>query len=399
MKTNFDNFNLIEKPLLVNEAGLVVYLYTNYLAAKNKDFISFEESYPGFNYSQDMNLTSLDTAFYNNKAYTDFVRSVKKESLPYLEEFFHDQNEDILNLFYIFTENDGNYLPFMAGIFQNINVTSIKDFSYELFDLIFTLFFLKYMGVDLDDAELKSNTIKEWTKKALKSDFLSLISALPYEDRLAMNLLRSFSNKKTIYKRLYPLLEKICEILENNFPKIQDEFMEHFKKIKKDDYKKVYEIINQVGLTYFLRKREQPLNVYGLILAPNMTMIQFISEDYDYAFIKFGIYSNKDFVKEKNKLKHLSQYLKILGDPTRIDILDLLKEKNYYAKELSDKLYITPATLSYHISQLHVCGFIGAYIEGRKTYYYLRRPGFEKVIEELTEFSKDIREERNAKES
>lgn len=399
MNPKFNNFNLVKKPLLVNEAGLVVYLYTNYLAAKNKDFISFEESYPGFNYSQDMNLTSLDTAFYNNKAYTDFVRSVKKESLPYLEEFFHDQNEDILNLFYIFTENDGNYLPFMAGIFQNINVTSIKDFSYELFDLIFTLFFLKYMGVDLDDAELKSNTIKEWTKKALESDFLSLISALPYEDRLAMNLLRSFSNKKSIYKRLYPLLEKICEILENNFPKIQDEFMEHFKKIKKDDYKKVYEIINQVGLNDFLIKREQPLNIYGLILAPNMTMIQFISDDYDYAFIKFGIYSNKDFVEKENKLKHLSQYLKILADPTRIDILDLLKEKNYYAKELSDKLYITPATLSYHISQLHVCGFIGAYIEGRKTYYYLRKPGFEKVIEELTEFSKDIREERNAKES
>lgn len=399
MNPKFNNFNLVKKPLLVNEAGLVIYLYTNYLAAKNKDFFSFEESYPGFNYSQDMNLTSIDTAFYNNKSYTDFVRNVKKESLPYLEEFFHDQNEDILNLFYIFTENDGNYLPFMAGVFQNINVTSIEDFSYELFDLVFNLSFLRYIGVDIDDPELKSTTIKEWSKKALKSDFLSLIASLPYEDKFSMALLRSFSNKKSIYDRLYPLLEKICQILENNFPKIQDEFMEHFKKIKKDDYKKVYEIINQVGLTYFLRKREQPLNVYGLILAPNMTMIQFISEDYDYAFIKFGIYSNKDFVKEKNKLKHLSQYLKILGDPTRIDILDLLKEKNYYAKELSDKLYITPATLSYHISQLHVCGFIGAYIEGRKTYYYLRRPGFEKVIEELTEFSKDIREEEHGKES
>lgn len=399
MKTHFDNFNLIEKPLLVNEAGLMIYLYTNYLAAKNKNFISFEESYPGFNYSQDMNLTTIDNAFYDNRAYVDFIKNVKKESYPYLEEFFKDQNEDILNLFYIFSENDGNYLPFMAGIFQNINVTSIKDFSYEIFELIFDLFFLRFVGVDIDNTELKSANIKEWIAKALKSDFLSLIASLPYEDKLAMELLRSFSNKKTIYNRLYPLLEKICEILENNFPKIQDEFTEHFEKIKKDDYKKVYEIINQVGLNDFLIKREQPLNIYGLILAPNMTMIQFISEDYDDAFIKFGIYSNKDFVKEKNKLKHLSQYLKILGDPTRIDILDLLKERNYYAKELSDKLYITPATLSYHINQLHVCGFIGAYIDGRKTYYYLRRPGFEKVIEELREFSKDISEERNAKES
>ena len=399
MKTHFDNFNLIEKPLLVNEAGLMIYLYTNYLAAKNKNFISFEESYPGFNYSQDMNLTTIDNAFYDNRAYVDFIKNVKKESLPHLEEFFKDQNEDILNLFYIFSENDGNYLPFMAGIFQNINITSIKDFSYEIFELIFDLFFLRFVGVDIDNTELKSANIKEWTAKALKSDFLSLIASLPYEDGLAMELLRSFSNKESIYNRLYLLLEKICEILENNFPKIQDEFTEHFEKIKKDDYKKVYEIINQVGLNDFLVKREQPLNIYGLILAPNMTMIQFISEDYDDAFIKFGIYSNKDFVEKENKLKHLSQYLKILGDPTRIDILDLLKERNYYAKELSDKLYITPATLSYHINQLHVCGFIGAYIDGRKTYYYLRRPGFEKVIKELTEFSKDIREERNGKES
>lgn len=399
MKTNFYNFKLIKKPLLVNEAGLLIYLYTNYLAANNKNFFSFEDSYPGFNYSQDMNLTSIDTAFYNNKSYTDFIRSIKKETLPHLEEFFNDQNEDILNLFYIFTENDGNYLPFMAGVFQNINVTSIEDFSYELFDLVFNLSFLRYIGVDIDDPELKSTTIKEWSKKALKSDFLSLIASLPYEDKLSMALLRSFSNKKSIYDRLYPLLEKICQILENNFPKIQDEFTEHFEKIKKDDYKKVSEVIDQVGLASFLSKRDEPLNIYGLILAPNMTMIQFISEDYDDAFIKFGIYSNKDFVEKENKLKHLSQYLKILGDPTRIDILDLLKEKNYYAKELSDKLYITPATLSYHISQLHVCGFIGAYIEGRKTYYYLRRPGFERVIEELTEFSKDIKEENYGKES
>ena len=399
MKTNFYNFKLIEHPLLVNEAGLMVYLYTNYLAAKNKNFFSFEDSYPGFNYSQDMNLTSLDTAFYNNEAYTDFVRSVKKESYPYLEEFFKDQNEDILNLFYIFIENDGNYLPFMAGVFQNINVSSIKEFSYEIFDLVFNLSFLRCIGVDIDDPELKSANLKEWSKKALKSDFLSLIASLPYEDKLSMALLRSFSNKKSIYDRLYPLLEKICQILENNFPKIQDEFTEHFEKIKKDGYKKVNEVIDQVGLASFLSKRDEPFNIYGLILAPNMTMIQFISEDYDDAFIKFGIYSNKEFIEKENKLKHLSQYLKILGDPTRIDILDLLKERNYYAKELSDKLYITPATLSYHISQLHVCGFIGAYIEGRKTYYYLRKPGFEKVIEELTEFSKDIKEENYGKES
>jgi len=400
MKTHFDNFNLIEKPLLVNEAGLVIYLYTNYLAANNKSFFSFEESYPGSTNSEDLNLVSMNNRFSDNKTYKDFIRKVKKESLPYLEEFFHNQNEDILNLFYIFSENDMNSFPFLAGIFQNINVFDIKDFTYELFENSFDLHFLHYMGVDLDEPNFnESSSIKEYLNKAFKINFLDLMNSLPYEDKLSMALLRSFSNKRSIYDRLYPLLENICNILENNFYMIEDIFLDLFNHIKKDDYKRINELIDLVGIRDLLARRTKALDIYGLIIAQNTSMFQFFTDNSDYTFIKFGIFSDKKVAKEGNKLKLLRQYLKILGDPTRIDILDLLKEKNYYAKELSDKLYITPATLSYHISQLHVCGFIGAYIEGRKTYYYLRRPGFEKVINELTEFSKDIREERNAKES
>ena len=400
MKTHFDNFNLIEKPLLVNEAGLVIYLYTNYLAANNKSFFSFEESYPGSTYSEDLNLVSMNNRFSDNKTYKDFIRKVKKESLPYLEEFFHNQNEDILNLFYIFSENDMNSFPFLAGIFQNINVFDIKDFTYELFENSFDLHFLHYMGVDLDEPNFnESSSIKEYLNKAFKINFLDLMNSLPYEDKLSMALLRSFSNKRSIYDRLYPLLENICNILENNFYMIEDIFLDLFNHIKKDYYKRINELIDLVGIRDLLARRTKALDIYGLIIAQNTSMFQFFTDNSDYTFIKFGIFSDKKVAKEGNKLKLLRQYLKILGDPTRIDILDLLKEKNYYAKELSDKLYITPATLSYHISQLHVCGFIGAYIEGRKTYYYLRRPGFEKVINELTEFSKDIREERNAKES
>lgn len=400
MKTHFDNFNLIEKPLLVNEAGLVIYLYTNYLAANNKSFFSFEESYPGSTNSEDLNLVSMNNRFSDNKTYKDFIRKVKKESLPYLEEFFHNQNEDILNLFYIFSENDMNSFPFLAGIFQNINVFDIKDFTYELFENSFDLHFLHYMGVDLDEPNFnESSSIKEYLNKAFKINFLDLMNSLPYEDKLSMALLRSFSNKRSIYDRLYPLLENICNILENNFYMIEDIFLDLFDHIKKDDYKRINELIDLVGIRDLLARRTKALDIYGLIIAQNTSMFQFFTDNSDYTFIKFGIFSDKKVAKEGNKLKLLRQYLKILGDPTRIDILDILKERNYYAKELSDKLYITPATLSYHISQLHMCGFIGAYIEGRKTYYYLRRPGFEKVINELTEFSKDIREERNAKES
>src|SRR5699024_889154 len=247
MKTHFDNFNLIEKPLLVNEAGLVIYLYTNYRSANSNSFFSFEESYPGSTNSEDLNLVSMNNRFSDNKTYKDFIRKVKKESLPYLEEFFHNQNEDILNLFYIFSENDMNSFPFLAGIFQNINVFDIKDFTYELFENSFDLHFLHYMGVDLDEPNFnESSSIKEYLNKAFKINFLDLMNSLPYEDKLSMALLRSFSNKRSIYDRLYPLLENICNILENNFYMIEDIFLDLFNHIKKDYYKRINELIDLV---------------------------------------------------------------------------------------------------------------------------------------------------------
>ena len=398
MKAHFDNFNLIEKPLLVNEAGFILYYYTNWLKANNRELFSFEDSHPGSAYSEDSNLVSLENTFAFNKDFVEFAKKVKKESLPYLQDFFKDRNNDILNLLSLFTENDANYLPFMTGVLQNINVYKIEDLTYENFKEVFDLYFLKFIGVELDEPNLKSiPSLKKWTEEALKVDLLGLIAKLPYNNDLSMDLVRAFYDTKSIYDRLYPLLEKLCQILENNFYIVEDIFRKHFLEIKKDSYKKVNDVIDQIGIEDFLIKSGKGLDVYGLILVPNTIMIQYFAEDFANNFVKFGLFSDKKS-KNKNRLKLLGQYLKILGDPTRIDILDLLKERNYYAKELSDKLYITPATLSYHISQLHVCGFIGAYIDGRKTYYYLRKPGFEKVIEELTEFSKDIREERNAKE-
>ena len=218
MKTHFDNFNLIEKPLLVNEAGFIIYYYTNWLDANNRELFSFEDSHPGSVYSEDSNLVSLENTFAFNKDFVEFAKKVKKESLPYLQDFFKDRNNDILNLFSLFTENDANYLPFMTGVLQNINVYKIEDLTYENFKEVFDLYFLKFIGVELDEPNLKGiPSLKKWTEEALKVDLLGLIAKLPYNNDLAMDLVRAFYDTKSIYDRLHPLLEKLCQILEGNF--------------------------------------------------------------------------------------------------------------------------------------------------------------------------------------
>lgn len=395
MKETLNKFKLIRKPLLVNEAGLVIYYYTNWLAASNKNQYSFDVAYPGFTFSKDWMLISIEDVFGFEKAYVDFVKKVKAESFAYLEDFFTEQNSDILNLFYIFTENDENYLPFFAGIFQNLNIFDLEDLTYERFKEVYDFCFLRCMGVQISDENHKNlKSLIDSKKKILQKDFPYLLSRLPYRDELSMELVRSSTNTRSIYDRLLPLLDKLCEIIEKNLPLIEDDFNKHFDHLEEDNFKLIRDLSDQVGINPLLNKMGSPLNVYTLIISPNMEMIQYMSEDMDFAFIKFGIFADKE-KKNVGKLKLLSQYLKVLGDPTRIDILDLLMEKSYYSKELSDRLFITPATLSYHLSQLHVCGFVGAYIEGRRTYYYLRKPGFKKIIDDLNDFCKNIREENH----
>lgn len=395
MKENFSKFSLIKKPLLVNEAGLVIYYYTNWLAASNKSQYNFDVAYPGFTFSKDWMLISIEDVFSSEKSYVDFIKKVKTEAFPYLEEFFTGQNSDILNLFYIFTENDENYLPFFAGIFQNLNIFGLEELTYERFKEVYDFCFLKCMGVEISDENHKDlKSLIDSKKKLLKRDFPYLLSKLPYRDELSMDLVRSSTNTRSIYDRLMPLLDKLCEIIKKNIPLIKGDLNKHFDHLEEDNFKLLRDLSDQVGINPLLNKIGSPLNVYTLIISPNMEMIQYMSEDMDFAFIKFGIFADKE-KKNVGKLKLLSQYLKVLGDPTRIDILDLLMEKSYYSKELSDRLFITPATLSYHLSQLHVCGFVGAYIEGRRTYYYLRKPGFKKIIDDLNDFCKNIREENH----
>lgn len=395
MKDTSKKFKLIRKPLLVNEAGLVIYYYTNWLAASNKGQYSFDVAYPGFTFSKDWMLISIEDVFSSEKAYVDFIKKVKTEAFPYLEDFFTEQNSDILNLFYIFTENDENYLPFFAGIFQNLNIFDLEELTYERFKEVYDFCFLKCMGVEISDENHKDlKSLIDSKKKLLKRDFPYLLSKLPYRDELSMELVRSSTNTRSIYDRLVPLLNKLCEIIKKNLPLIEGDLNEHFDHLEEDNFKILRDLSDQVGINPLLNKIGSPLNVYSLIIAPNMEMIQYMSEDNDFAFIKFGIFADNE-KKNVGKLKLLSQYLKVLGDPTRIDILDLLMEKSYYSKELSDRLFITPATLSYHLSQLHVCGFVGAYIEGRRTYYYLRKPGFKKIIDDLNDFCKNIREENH----
>lgn len=389
-----NNFNIIDKPLLVNEAGVLLYFYTCWLKSTNKNLISFKDSYPGYKFTQTRLLSDLESDHDFDKSYIDFMKTVKSEAQPYLEDFFDDKNEDIYSLFHSYNNNDENYFSFLASIFQNINARDFKDFSYEGFKEIFDLFFARLIGIDFDDEAYKEIKSYEDLKSYLgKTDILAYIAELSYDDSKIMTLVRSYKNTRGLYDRLYPLIKKLCEIISKNFHIIEELFLDNIARMKEDSYKRVWKVIEQTGLIEDFEKRTLPLDLYTLIVSPKTIMIQWFSHESDESFIKFGLFSDQKKSESSNKLATLSQDLKILGDTTRIEILDILKDKSYYAKELSDMLFISPATLSYHLKQLQIKGFVGLRTEGRRFYYFLRKTGFKEVIRVLEEFTKNIKEE------
>lgn len=393
------NFDIKENVLLVNEAGLLIFAYTQWLSASNRAQIPFHESFAGRSYSENKMLSLVSDKLSYDESYRDFVMTVKRESFPHLESFFKNENQDILTLAGVYEANDPDYFPFLTGIFQNMNVSSIEDFTYEDFKKLYNIFFYKFIGIDFSDKEFSdTDSYEGFISRASNINLLPLLANTSFTDLQTMQLVRFFTDTKDLYDRLYPLIKTLCEIMEDNLELIKDLFIEKTKALKNDSNKIIGELFDQVGVSDFFQKKEKPTEVYTLIFAPQTSMIQFYSYDIVESFVKIGMYFSlsKD---ERDSLKYHSQILKVLGDDTRIDILDLLKEDNYYAKELSDKLFITPATLSYHLNQLQVCGFVGSYMVGRKTYYYLRKAGFDNVIDTLNDFSKDVKEENNERKS
>ena len=393
--THTYNFDINENILLVNEAGLLIFTYTQWLSASNKDKVSFHKSYAGRNFNENKMMSLISDRHSYDEAYRDFVMTVKKESFPHLESFFKNDNQDILTLARIYEANDPDYFPFLTGIFQNITVSSIEDFAYEDFKKLYNIFFYKLIGMDFSDKEFSDvDSYEEFIARAENIDLLPLLAKTSFTDRQTMELVRFFTNTKDLFDRLFPLIRSLCEIMEDNFDLISDLFRERTEALEDNSNKVIGELFDQVGVSDFFQKKKRPTEVYTLIFAPQTSMIQFYSYDIIESFVKIGMYFSLS-KEEGDSLKYHSQILKVLGDDTRIDILDLLKEDNYYAKELSDKLFITPATLSYHLNQLQICGFVGSYMVGRKTYYYLRRAGFDNVIDSITDFAKDLKEENN----
>ena len=81
----------------------------------------------------------------------------------------------------------------------------------------------------------------------------------------------------------------------------------------------------------------------------------------------------------------LQKTLKALADPTRREILDLLKSGRCSAGEISDHFDITAAAISRHLSILKEADLIDDSREGKFIYYTLNTSVLEEIMLWITQ--------------
>ena len=83
---------------------------------------------------------------------------------------------------------------------------------------------------------------------------------------------------------------------------------------------------------------------------------------------------------------HLDRTIRALADPTRREILRLLRGGDLAAGDIASRFPMTQATVSHHLAVLKDAGLVQAEADGRHVHYSLDATVFQEFVEELLAF-------------
>lgn len=330
--------------------------------------------------------SKLDT----NERYKDYFQFRKKIISLFLEKVKENKN---INKFYKMKIGE-DQLSFLSKILLNTNIEDVNELDiYEfkkssLLSLILnsdleTEYSSEYLVKKVDlliDKDLPILDILPFIKTVEmdSEDKFLLIEFFEDIDNIFFDYLEVISFASNIYNNNYKSVEKyVLNSLENL--KINGKYPENFKELS---FAKRINIDDKKGedseMLYYISLIEY--RGMSLFLSPINHIKPVIREGIFFKYLLENIKLNN------HKKERLKEVLLSLGEKTRLEILLNLMEKDYYLKELSEKLELTSPTVSHHIQSLLNNELIKVRTEGRKIFYSINK---DKFIE-LSEIFKDL---------
>ena len=92
---------------------------------------------------------------------------------------------------------------------------------------------------------------------------------------------------------------------------------------------------------------------------------------------------------DKDKYMTFSKKLKVLCDPKRLQIIDLLSCRELCACEILEYFHISQPTLSSHMKKLEETDFVKSRRDGKNIYYKLEEDSFKEIKNFIDEISRN----------
>jgi DNA-binding transcriptional ArsR family regulator len=123
-----------------------------------------------------------------------------------------------------------------------------------------------------------------------------------------------------------------------------------------------------------------------VLLAPSVFVrpFNFIHQHADWRMFWYPVADEVLETEAGEPSSSMVRLFRALGDPTRLTVLRLLTERDWYLTELATKVELSKPTMKHHLALLRAAGLVTVIEEGSLTYYRLRR-------ERLTEGGSELR--------
>ena len=95
----------------------------------------------------------------------------------------------------------------------------------------------------------------------------------------------------------------------------------------------------------------------------------------------------------------MKNFFRAVGDPTRRQILDMLKEKDLTAGEIADVFAISKPSISYHLELLKNADLVFADKRGQYVYYSLNTSVLDEVISWLMDLNESKKKTHSKRKS
>ncbi|RCW53327.1 regulatory ArsR family protein [Halanaerobium sp. ST460_2HS_T2] len=226
----------------------------------------------------------------------------------------------------------------------------------------------------IDLAKVKSLIKNEKQAAKFVNEKLNFSSAQKW------NLLQFYFEPEAMKNEFIELLEwyyknifsSDLEWIKNKLEKINDNYQENIKRYGKKYLENILSKLidnplsgeqNHIAFSYFYETR---------ILNSSL-------ENGD-SFYLIGFRFPEIFAADEEGLLGSLEIFKALADETRLNIIALLAEKTMYGNELAEKLNLSNATISHHVSKLIMNNIIQAQKKENKLYFKLNKNKFKTAV-------------------